>query len=246
MRMLAVLLVLIMIFPVPALAQESTGVCEMTITTTNTFYNKAGSTNNCSGQVSGYYIDEQFYISGQYHKPVEYSGQKFTVYLPASDNTKDILTVYTQGKKEPSEEPAPDPEPEQEPVSEPEQDNNPTSEDEQKVPSRDKDSSHSPDTSELPETTPVKKEDGAEKNTSSVYEKTSWETENEKADDDPTLDEAEEVVTGEMEENEEEVTEEGSFKEEENDNTKDLGAVGDEEKIETSRAPDVIKTPKRK
>jgi hypothetical protein len=130
MRISVILLVaFVVMLPVPAAAEGSTGSCEMTITASNTFYNKAGATNSCSGQISGYYIDNQFYISGEYHQAVEYSGQKFTVYLESSENTKDILTVYTQGKKEPEPEPErsepepkpapkPEPEPEPEPVQE--------------------------------------------------------------------------------------------------------------------------------
>jgi hypothetical protein len=242
LRMLAAILVLIVILPVPTFAEGSTGVCEMTITTSNTFYNKAGSTNHCNGQISGYYIDERFYISGQYHNPVEYSGQKFTVYLSESENTKDILTVYTQGKKEPIEDPEPDPEPEPEPVSEPERDNDSSRQDEETVPSRDKESGPSPDGSELPDTSPVKKESQTVKNTSPLYENSSWETEKEKIfDDEPASDETEEAVIGEVVENEEKGTEEVSLKVEKEDNSTDL-KIELEEKKETSEVPEVINT----
>ncbi|XXM71499.1 hypothetical protein ACQ0QQ_17655 [Lysinibacillus sphaericus] len=221
MRITAILLAaFLLLLPVPSAAEGSTGACEMTITTSNTFYNKAGATNSCSGQISGYYIDNQFYISGQYHQAVEYSGQKFTVYLETSQNTKDILTVYTQGKKEPDpppepKQPEPDPQPEPTPKPKPEPEPKPESDN---TPSKEKEtaSTKKPVTSHSSTPASTKKQNDAGNTTASSDVTSERVTEEEEDLDtmEPENDEGpEEPSEEEIETNEEEINENSSKEE---------------------------------
>jgi hypothetical protein len=234
MRIVTILLTaFVLLFPVPAAAEGSTGACEMTITTSNTYYNKAGATNSCSGQISGYYIDNQFYISGQYHQPVEYSGQKFTVYLETSQNTKDILTVYTQGKKVPDPQPEPEqpePKPEPEPAPKPKPEPKPKLESDN-TPSKDKETAPTkkPVTSHSSTPASTKKKNDAGNTTASSDVTSERETEEEEDLDtiEPeNVEDPEEPSEEEIEANEEEVNEDSS-KEEDNFSTIKIKGSGE-------------------
>lgn len=80
--------------------KKGTGKCSITITTDNTYNNKAQATGLCKGYIYGYYVSGQFALEGAYGGPVV-NGQKVTFFLPpdVSDYYNYELTVKTVVKK---------------------------------------------------------------------------------------------------------------------------------------------------
>ena len=108
--------------------KKGTGKCSITITTDNTYDNKAQATGLCKGYIYGYYVSGQFVVDGAYTGEVV-NGQKITFFLPpdVSDYYNYELTVKTVAKKNPVEpapkpaQPKPEPKPEVEKPSKPSQ-----------------------------------------------------------------------------------------------------------------------------
>ena len=80
--------------------KKGTGKCSITITTDNTYNNKAQATGLCKGYIYGYYVSGQFVVDGSYTGEVV-NGQKITFFLPpfVSDYENYELTVKTVVKK---------------------------------------------------------------------------------------------------------------------------------------------------
>ncbi|MGG4123622.1 hypothetical protein ABEV79_08935 [Bacillus licheniformis] len=96
---------------------DAPGKDSITITTDNTFDNRARPNGDLRNEVTGYYAHGEFYVDGSYLGPVT-NGQKVKMF---STNGTYILTVHTvvKTKEQPKPEPKPEPKPQQ-----PKKDNN--------------------------------------------------------------------------------------------------------------------------
>ena len=96
---------------------DAPGKDSITITTDNTFDNRARPNGDLRNEVTGYYAHGEFYVDGSYLGPVT-NGQKVKMF---STNGTYILTVHTvvKSKEQPKPEPKPEPKPQQ-----PKKDNN--------------------------------------------------------------------------------------------------------------------------